>query len=323
MLNLKNLPAKEVWLGIENKPAFFLCIFIASLMWLLNALGEVYNHKMEVEVKYLNFPSDKTLQKPVPKKLDLYFEATGSELFRKQLSRKAKTLSLDLQYIDDSNSPIISYPFLSKSITEQLFIDGISAIEPNLINLDFIEAFEKKVKLKANSQLEFIDGLHGLKEIVLNPDSIFVKGPKNVMDTLRYWYTDTIQKKEINKNSTGSISLEGADLFNFELSREKVNYTIKVEKFTEKTFNIPIRPINLADSLSVILYPKMANLSIKVGFTDFDEVEASAFDLVVDFKDVDITKQQKLRVISQKEIPKSISNLRFSPEYVEFIVYKK
>ena len=87
----------------DKTSALLLCIFIASLVWLLDALGKHHEHRFMVPLSYKNLPKDKILINEMPKHLHLYANAKGTDLLRNQIGLLAQKVEIDYETDVDKN----------------------------------------------------------------------------------------------------------------------------------------------------------------------------------------------------------------------------
>ncbi len=308
------------WFGIENKAAFVLCLLIALVMWLLNALERNYSHNMSVPVEYINMPEGKGLIAPLPETLEIEVNAKGSDLFQNSFGFGDHKLVLDYQR--DINQEVMPSSTLSNTIVRKLGIQQVTDIRPDTLFFLLDDFAEKKVPVILKQEIGYNTLFEPKGKPKIEPDSITISGSATAVDTLQSWPSLPVIALDAKANLSGTIELQQPQVFNLQLSQNSVNYNIEVEEFTEKTLEIPINPVNLPEATSVIIYPKTAKVSFRVSFSDFKEVEAGMFTAVADFADVDLGSNQPVRVVLAKKAYK-VSNIRIKPEFPKYIVYQK
>ena len=99
------------------------------------------------------------------------------------------------------------------------------------------------------------------------------------------------------------------------------NVTVKVpiEEYTEKQLNLPIEIEGVPDSINVRLFPSNVNISFFVGLSEFKNAIRDSFRVVVNYKDILNSKNQKVPVIVSDN-PEHISNLRLKPDSLEYLL---
>ncbi len=315
---LAKINSNGKWFGIENKAAYFLCLCIALTMWLLNAMGTNYNHRMSVPIEFVNMPEGKGLVAPLPEKLEIEVRAKGADLVKNSWGLGNQKIVLD--YRRDINHEIVPTSSLSNTIVRKLGIAQVTHIHPDTLFFQLDDFAEKLVPVKLSTEITFNTLFEQKDKPKINPDSVWISGSASAVDTIEFCPTLSIIAEDVKDNLSGSIKLKRPEIFNLQLSAEEVQYTIEVEEFTEKTLEVPIEAINLPEETSVIIYPKKASVSFRVSFSDFKEVEAGMFRAVADFKEVDIAKNEAVRVTLDKKAYK-VSNIRIKPEFPEYILY--
>jgi hypothetical protein len=95
-----------------------------------------------------------------------------------------------------------------------------------------------------------------------------------------------------------------------------------VEKFTEEIEEIEVHPINVQPGYSLKTFPDKVKVRFLVSLSNYNKVDASMFDAVVEADETDMKKRSKLevRLISS---PTFIRITRLEPEKVDYILRKQ
>ena len=102
---------------------------------------------------------------------------------------------------------------------------------------------------------------------------------------------------------------------------EKVLLKTVVKRFTEKSFETVINIRNLPDSLAIKLFPQSLKVTFLVLIDKAEEISAGDFKFVCDFNKAQTTKKNTLDVFLDIE-PKGVSNVRWKPKKVDYLIRK-
>ena len=151
------------------------------------------------------------------------------------------------------------------------------------------------------------------------PESILVRGPREILDTLKFIYTKPIELKNLSHTVKRDVDLVILPELKSEL--DEVMVQINVEQYTEAKFEIPISIINQPDSLLIKTFPAKVKVTCRVGLSQFSKLNNSSFNAVADF-----TQRTgiiaKLRVILDK-VPETVLSVDYFPKDVEYIIERK
>ncbi len=208
-----------------------------------------------------------------------------------------------------------------ETINNQLQND-IEVIEilPATILFQFAKMINKRVAVKPNVTLTFDEQCMLNGEISFKPDSITIKGPNTLLDTLEAIYTEHKTFNKLSELLEKSISLEKSPKLRF--SKKKVIIQIPVSKFTQASFQIPIQSKNVPDTLELKTFPRMAKVTCLIALADYDKINARDFMLEIDYADIEKLLGNKLS-LKLGIAPKNAKSVTFSPQSVEFLLDKK
>lgn len=306
---------------------FFVCLALASFLWFLNALEKRYTDHLSVPVRYVNIPKNKDLTGKLPDKLEITVDALGYTILRHKLSLAFSPLLID---VNELSGNYLESRFMSKySIStyghKEEFAKQISndiviiAIRPDTISFNVSNITEKLVKVHPVVNLTFSREFILQKSPTATPDSILIRGPEELLDTLKYINTQPVELNGLSQN----IEKDAALVFPVGLSSEmnEVSVRIPVEQCTEAKFDIPISVINQPDSLQIKTFPARVKVSCKVGISQYSKLTNSSFSVSIDYS-------QHKRVLSKLPvilgtIPETVLSVDYYPKEVDYIIERK
>ncbi len=301
---------------------------IATIFWFLNALSKEYTTNVNYPVRYVNLPKSKVLTNELPSRLTLKVTAFGFDLLRYKLSTAFLSNPFDVNRYTNNrleNESIKKYHLLTSQITNRFEKElsssiRLQSISPDTIVFELSPILEKKVPIQLNISNAFEQQYMLGGEISLSQDSVVVKGPSSILDTIFKVETELLVLSDLDKTVKKNVDLK--EKKGIEFLQKKIEVTVPVEQFTEAKKTVLIRANNLPDSLVIRLFPRDVKVSYFVGLKRYDNVSADHFDFVVDYKQTLSTESNRL-AISLIGKPTFVSNVRFYPQDVTYLIEKK
>ncbi len=279
-----------------------------------------------VPVKYINMPDNKL---PVGKTKDLVkvnISAFGYQVM------DYKTSSLKPVIIDLKQNMLLTLPgkknkkyfILTSTIRDDISYTlgsgiKINSISPDTLYLDLLRVVSKRLPIRKKFTIEFRKQFMLSDSIVFSPDSITIKGPESILDTIDAIYTRSKSFKDVHDSFWSEIELE--EIKGTQLSENIVNCIIPAEEYTELEFKLPVFVLNEPISYAVKLFPSEVKLVFNVGFSEYQNITPDQFKLVVNYFDLDKSTNSRA-IIKIDQMPDQISSIRIIPQSVDYIIEK-
>ncbi len=306
---------------------FLICLGLSAFFWLLNSLEKRYTDRISVPVKYINLPKDKQLVGSLPKKLDLIVDGYGYTLLNHKLRLAFSPVLISVNDLTDNileNQNFSRYTIhtsahkeeIEKQISSEIKIINI---KPDTITFNFSYVIERKMKVEPNIGLTFGKNFILRATPYTQPDSVIVRGPVNIMDTMRAVRTRYETIKEVTHNIEKSVLLEQIEGLSY--SEKKVALYIDIEQNTEAVFSVPVEVINVPDSINIKTFPGKVKVYCKVGLSSYKKLTENSFKVVADYRKID-RQANKVKVLLT-QYPDILLSVDFSPQEVEYIIEKQ
>ncbi len=312
----------------KKTKVFSFFVLISAILWFLNALNQEYTTEIKIPVNFVNFPKDKANTSKLPTEFIATVKANGNEIFKYQLKSKFIPFKIDLSFLkyqkllnkNSNNYYILTRDFMDQIEAQMLGKMHVEMLKPDTVYFHFTPLISKKVPIISKIKIIPRDQFIVKGKIKINPDSITIKGPKTIIDTIKYIQTINKTYNDVYTNIKSKIPLEKIN--NIRLEPKYVNITAKIEQYTEVSFKVPITPINVPDSINLYLFPNYVTIVCKVGKSNYQNVSASDFEVIVDFNFLmhNIGSKLPTKVIVY---PSDIYDFYQTPEFVEYIIDKK
>jgi hypothetical protein len=295
---------------------------VSCLFWTLNKLSKTYIISKVYPVLYENIPANQILLSSPPNELEIKIEGHGFNLLLTQYSSDEDTLKINVSKLPQKIYGEKSFAYSSPDALLYSANDKISRnlniikILTDTLFLRFDIAVEKEVPIKSICQFK-LDLGYAIKDSVLfSPRMVKIKGPKSIVDSIRFINTDTLKVENLNTNFSANVKLIKNDK-RLILNPSSVNFNFKIEKISEKMLNFNIEKYTTTDG-EIIPYPSSVDLYFDIPLSRFDD--NLLFNGLKVTLDTTHLNSRKLLPVIIKNIPSSVQLKKVSPEKVEYLI---
>ncbi|MFO7573881.1 MAG: hypothetical protein R6W67_01820 [Bacteroidales bacterium] len=314
--------------GILERDVLIFAFFLALsfIFWYLNGLDNEIENTIRYPVRYVNPPSDRVLTGDLPPRLEMQIKGPGYSILKLRLSGNRAPVIIDMSRLEynefpDSDQSIYLYILtnrLRETFHRQLRADfEIIRIAPDTLVFSFDRLVTRKIPVLADIEVNTDEDffMRGVPEVT--PDSVLVTGPEPVIDTIRHIRTRHRRFKGINQSFSRNLQLEGSRLYT--VSERRVSVNVSVEQYTEARLELPVKMLNLPDSIDIKLFPDVVSVRLQVAVSDYKAVFQSNIQAVTDISSVIIESAGKLPV-TIINVPVSAKSLLYTPQELDFII---
>lgn len=311
--------------SIKNKKKiniFLLFLMLAFVFWMLIKLSRTYTSSVEINLSYTDLPKNKMFQTEPKSKVNVTIDAVGFTLLKYKFSKKNIEVSLkNIKRKSNTKYYLLSANVL-KSVDKSFAKSEVTDIDPDTLYFELGRSISKKVKVEADVSIQYKSGYHlsGALEVV--PAYITISGPKSQVDSIIYVTTKDLKIT----NVFDTINSEVAILMNDKLSKltysaTKVNVQAKVEKFTERTIEIPVKVKNVPNLYTISTFPNMVKVVFQIGLSDFNKINENDFEVICDYNLVESDGIDYL-IPTIKSKPSLVGSVKIVPNKIEFLLEK-
>lgn len=300
---------------------FLICLLFAAFFWLLIKLSDSYSVSYRMKIKYSHQPAGKLITALNDSATTVHFKSNGYNLLDLILHGSLDSLKVDLRQCDikkDADGQyFINTVSLRESTAQQLGVNDrdVEFTKPKL-SFSMERLHKKRMKVFALLDVTF-KSQSRLYSFKIIPTTIIVYGPNQIIDTLKGLNTATIHLENIENSQKVKVDIHNPYPRMLRLLPPKVTVNLDVEKYTERSLQIPIDVSEIHPNIRT--FPNTAVVNFNVFIRDYEKIHANQFKLIPNIKNINLRKVKKLRLelISK---PKDISNERIVPSEVEFII---
>ena len=304
----------------NDRAVLMICIGIAFIFWLIVKLSQVYSVWKNVQVN-IEIPEGKALGNLPPENLMANIEAKGWDL----LFNRGKISNIELNYSFGNRETLLVPQWqINADVLTGLTSPRLKVLDINYseLRLKLEDRLEKKIPIVLNQKIEFAEGFYFSDTIKIEPDSLVIAGPISLVAPLVFWETDSLVLLNLKKSRTESIDIQKGKRV-LSLSCDNVLVQIPVEKYTEKTFFIPLEIKNVPEEDSLSIFPKSVNIRCVVGLSKYDELSALDFGFEVDLDIANLSEGKNTTPIVLTRKPDFVQGVNYTPHAATFYIIKK
>lgn len=301
---------------------FLVCLSISAFIWLTRALSKEYATELNIKVEYIGVPEDLGWVRPLPDTWVVKVSSYGFGLLGKKYFSTRDAIIVDVSRMSAEGRVEIETLDFANSIARQLGSDNqILEIIPEIIVSELSMNTSKTVPVHLTVVDELPTDFFISPGKVCSPDSVIVRGPKLLLDTLRWMATEPVTVNMSSEDDTiyaAVISKPGLDC-----ATSEVALKFEIDQYTGGSVSVPIQRIELSDGLRLRTIPDHTQINYQVGFKDYESINARDFAVVPEIpENVSVESLYKLR-LNITESPDVVRNLQMEPARVEFVLEKR
>jgi hypothetical protein len=306
-----------------NKPwdirAITLCIIIATLVWLFNALNKTYTTTISYPVIFKTNQGEVVALVPPPASIELEVTGQGWNIFNKNVGIGVTPISIDLLNvlkIKKIDTKKILYQ-LSSNIKDL----KINHVIPDTLLLQYDKMIAKKVNICLRpDQIPTKDGYKVTSKIEISPNQVLFKGAASIIAAFPDTLFLTLEDREIEDNYEQMVDIaypQQTPAVQPKLSRVKVSF--QTSFFIQRNLLIPVKLVNFPLDSSIIIAEKSIILHYWFKKENENRILPDTIKAIVDFKNRNSSDSTIVPVVY---LPKKIENGNFTPLKIKLIYAK-
>ncbi|MDD7438395.1 MAG: hypothetical protein PUK66_06155 [Bacteroidales bacterium] len=317
-----------------------LCILLASILWLIQAMDATYTKKVRIEVEPPTLPLKFAIdsQSGIPTSIEIAITARGDELFSyslEELFTKDQALKLavdtmlltpDGGYISIGKEELLRQIRNTNELFDSYFDSGSDAqirLFPDFASFSYAPLIERKVGVFFGGQIDLGEESNRmLVELEMKPEVVTVYGLATSIDSL-------IQAQGLISTDTNRLIVKGDSVSyhrvaliqpsGIRLTPDSVSIKTVVAPLRYNTFVISdIKIRNLPDGYNIRLFPS----AIKVTFLAVKGISiAEIANQLHPYVDIDeLTEGTRKLKVHLPNIPEEVQMLQLEPDAVEYLI---
>ncbi len=300
---------------------FLFFVFVSFCFWLLQVLNDDYETELSIPLRMKGVPENVVLTSELPTELKLGVKDRGTVLVNYLLGQTLYPVVIDFNDYSDKGSQVrIPSVSLNKRIASQLNQSTkLLNVKPDTLEIIYTRGHAKKVPVKLQGEVK-AERQYYISNVVFEPDSVMAYAPKEILDTITAAYTEPLyieQMKDTTRRRVELVPVKGA---RFTPSYNDIAFYVDV--YSEKTVEVPVEGVNFPNNKLLRTFPSKVQVSFQIGLSQFMNVTADDFRVVVDYKDLIENQSEKCQPILVHS-PSNVNHVRVSPKEIDYIIEQK
>ena len=307
----------------KNKiPKTFIGFLLASvIIWLLITLSKEYVTTINFPINYYGISQNKLLQATPTKELEIVVKANGFKILRTRINTiniaiNARAL---IKKKDTKHYLLVKNQKLSiqKQVPSGIVIQEI--IKDTLF-LDVGSLVTKKIPLKPNVKINYHVGYDLSEAVSVIPDSILVSGPENYISEIKNIELLPLELEDVKADFTRKVAIKmPKGIKNLKFDTKEITISGKIEKFTEGTFDIQYKIINIPEGVVINTLSKKIQVTFIVGLSSFNKINETSFQIECDYS---LSESNNLGYLIPKLVhkPSEIKSYKIIPNKIDFLI---
>ncbi|GAA3517495.1 hypothetical protein GCM10022393_34490 [Aquimarina addita] len=283
-----------------------------------------YTEEIEVAIQYINLPEDKVLNiNNSDQTIKLMLNGNGFRLVK--YSWKKPMIQLDIA--DATTSKDNMYYFSLDDKAELLknklnFRGNVLSKKKDSLQVQLDINLQKKVPVKIIKDVSYAAGYGSDLGVLASPDSVYVMGPKSIIDTLEQVYSTNLLLEDLHADHVSQLLIDTVGLpKSIEVKPKEIEITIDVSKFTEGSKDIPITLKNVPEGKQIKIFPKQVTVVYRVGLDAYNKINQKDFKVIADYKKV--AENSSFLTLELVNTPISIHDVRLRNKQVQYVILDK
>ncbi|MFI3295474.1 MAG: hypothetical protein R3Y19_05595 [Rikenellaceae bacterium] len=307
---------KKILTYISVHRFFLPFLLVALVLWYISRLGYEYTTTITLEVEIVpDFQGQVWIEQN-----SLEFEATvkgeGREILLNQLSLRGglSVLTSELTFNKIANTSLYTIEASSMQKAIQLQSPALSILDLHDIPQVNISPLESKtLPIKSNIDLSCESQFMVLGDLMLSIDSIEIKAPKIILDTLFEIQTQHITLEDLNSSVSGIARLLLPD---YAIAKaQNVQYKASVVGYTEIEMTLPIEVKNKPSDMALALaVPKVTTLRMKLPLINTGTLSRPSAYIDFDYRSA-LFNTTKIYPIAIDSLPENSQIISITPSY--------
>jgi hypothetical protein len=320
-MSAQNKGIEKVLKRLPNKSRFrffLLFVFISFTFWISTKLSKEYQVKQSFSIIWKEVPKGVVLSEN-PEQIDLTLNASGVEILWYRLFKR--TLDLSLEGIDFSTpDKVLNFEDRYFVIQQQLLNGSkLLQISPSIYPIQYSLMDSKWIPIQAQTNIQLRPGYLGEETIKTIPDSVLVRGPQAVLDTLSK--IETLEYKASDVHQIIDEEIELKTLKGLQYDKNDTRLYWSVIQYSEKSLKISIEVAHLPIGVKVKLFPPEVTIKATLPLSLLNSVNASDFSLAVDY-DAILSEQPSVLEVKLLKQPNSVKKTIWEPKTVNYLIRK-
>ncbi len=299
-----------------NSKTKIFSLLTALFLWFYVVTDNQFDHTVNIPLHIVNKPKGWILIRPIPSKVKVLFRGTGKNLL--SLTYRDKFIELNLHQSPRIRQLPITVNMI-KGIPAGNTIIPVRVIEPESVTVRLDKFAVKKVPIHPNIKLVTLDGYIQVGNLILQPDSVVVSGPRSLVSAISEIPTEKKEYKNVLKEIHGKISLSPPEEPTLRYSLNSVQFRADIQRIGERVLrDIPIKVTHVPSNMKVSVLPSTLSLKLQGGVKLLSKLKKEDVVATIDFRSR--YRYRGKKIPATINLPNGIDFSDVKPQFFELVV---
>lgn len=296
---------------------FLVFLFVSIVFWFLQTFKEITTAEISYDLHITGIPKNVIITSDVPQKISATVSGRGFAILEYITKTEQRDIEVDYSSIVRGDGMLVIDNSIWKKMLGPLLGRNlrIVSVNPSILEVYYSTGDHKYVPIVFSGRVG-VDSQHVLCGIDVDPQYVDIYAPDDQFDTISAVLTENL--KLSNLKDTTKVRLALVPPLGVKCVPDSVNATICVDLFTTKTLKLPIFCENIPQDKVLRTFPMTATVTFRVSASLYSDITEDDFALVVDYSSIKPNTDKCQLILRQ--VPDGISNVRISPQQVEYVI---
>lgn len=304
-----------------DRQVLFICIGLAFVFWIILNLSQDYEITKEIIINYDVGPERVVAGNP-PRSIPVQIRGRGWDLIWEGL-RGGSGLEVTIS-LDGATELVLGSNFLRQEIRRQLSSGSLEVENMGYESQPILTTplDGKRVPVVSGVTTTFGSGYFAPEGVVFTPDSITISGSADELEDIDSWPTKKLVLKKLVESVTATVDLQPPPP-GLTINYTSINLAVVVDAFIEQQLQVPVvmRHANSNDSSRV--FPAFVTVTATIPQRDYGTYKVSDFRVEADLTRMQTVGDHNTLPLQLERFPPSIRSVSFTPQAVEYYLYRR
>lgn len=316
---------KVLLFGPKSHELLVFCFFLAVSFgfWLLQALNETLDREVQVELQLENVPPEVEIVDSLPRVVSVVLRDRGFVLARHSFSTifHPNKVKIDFTRFDTGKNDAevsISLADMQRTLSRDFAASTkVQSFRPDPLTFSYNRGNPRTLPVKLTGNVK-ASQMHYIQHISIQPDSVLVFAPASILDTMQAVYSEAFLLDELSQTGNHQIELRKQKLV--KCKPQQISLKVVVGFYSEKKLTVPVIGLNFPADKKLRTFPAQVIVKFDVESGRYNQITPEDFVLATTYEELLQNEEGSKLQVTLKTIPEGVSNIRISPEKVDYLI---
>mgnify|MGYP005839821017 FL=1 len=301
----------------KNLLIIALSILFSVILWVFVSLSSDFSTSIDVPIKFFNVPEGFVPDSLSSNQVKVKVKGSGWNIITTLLTSKNE------YYVDASKNPRKKNSLELKTFTQEnpWLTSKLQVLEvkPDTISFSFEKIGYAKLKVVPVLNLEFKSSYGLASDVIVNPDSVLVSGPIQLVSSLKEIETENLELKSVSERIEREVKLKVLAGLKIEETFAKI--ILDVQRIVEHSYDdIVVRVTDIPNDRDVVLLPNKITVQLRGGIDVLGKLDKENIIASIPYRDIVLDTLGFVKPIIT--FPKNTKLVSVKPERLSYVIKK-